>query len=485
VLLFAGSLAATKRAWPKANPTRHLVSGSRRRDLSLCRAAIVAAKLSHPQYRSCWEGKSRQPHFVTNKSDERLCPAFKLAIPRKGHIHLWVIWGSSPMSGKPTDSTNTIDCLRINEEQHRQLVEALDLKAQAPKGSDHRQHERFPYLVPCGISLSVKHPEAKRWQRYLVRPRNISAGGVGFFHGAYLYKGTYCEISLRTRKGEIVEQAGHVVHIRHIVGRIHEVGVAFETPLDVRQFIQCSDEEEFDETAQQQFQGQVLCIDGWREDRALLKFQIKELGAAVTEVSDAPEALEALQSGHYDLVILGQSLATMMPEELAQAMREDGYEGPIVECRDGSSPSDWSNGLLPKPFGSDDVQKLLERYLPQAETNANHGPEPLHSDLWPKKNLRSLILNYLETLEEQTFRLQQLVDEQETDELISLTRKVKESAGSYGYPSISDAAQAVLDAYEREPQQMSEAVHQVIALCQRACAFRAQVDYEPKPTTAG
>jgi len=382
------------------------------------------------------------------------------------------------MSGQSTEAGNAIDCLHLSETQHRKLVEKLDAQAQAPKGSDHRQHPRYPYLVPCGVSVRVKHPGSDEWQRYLVRPRNISAGGLGFFHGAYLYQNTYCVVALRTRRGETVQKNGHVAYCRHIAGPIHEIGLAFEDLLDVRTFVQNDDEDDaLEESPKQQYAGQVLCIDGRQEDRALLRFHMSELGPEVTDCDDAPEALELAQNSTFHAILLGESLATMSPSELAEALREDGYEGALIQWTASATPADWSDARLPKPFSADDIQTFADNYLPTASDEQQAEREPLKSDLWSRSKMRPLLLNYLETLEEQTVKLQQFVEQQSVDDVVALVRQIKGSAGSYGYPSISEAADPVLDDSQQDTDQMLAAAREVIDLCERACAFRAQVNY--------
>lgn len=369
--------------------------------------------------------------------------------------------------------TRSIDRLRLSDEQCHRLAARLDELAEHAAGSEHRAHTRYPYLVAGGLTMCVAGSRAEVPPCYLVRPRNISSGGLGFFHGAYLHVDTPCHIDLRTARGETVTVAARVVHCRHVTGQIHEVGAAFDTPIEVEPFLHGHEPDQAGSRAQ--FQGEVLCIEGLSEDRCLLKFQIGELGPTVTETGDASAAIELARSGTPDLIVLGESLISASPGDLAQALREAGCRAPLIQWSATRQPAAWSDGLLPKPFGPDDIEALLAAHLPPTRDDQVPAGEPLPSEFWHRPKLRPLLLNYLETLEEQVVRLEQCVNDGDTGSLLTLMRHIRSSAGSYGYPSISEAAEATLTARDN-PSEIPRLTHAVVDLCRRACAFRAEVD---------
>ncbi len=351
--------------------------------------------------------------------------------------------------------------------------------AVAPSGPEVRRVERFAYLVPCGINVRVKQPGGSDWQHFLIRPRNLSRHGIAFFHGGYLHNDTYCEVSLRKRDGSVTACPGHVVHCRFIAGRVHEIGLRFQTPIDVRQYVgggQTSGA--MGDEPCELVQGRVLCAEGNLDDRALLKFQLSELGATVVDVADGIGALERIHADAeaFDLVVLGEELGEMDASAVAAALRAGGHRGGIVQWAAVTSPASWRDGLLPKPFRPDEIRAMVERCLQRCGEGSR--ATPLESALWSKRKMRPLILNYLETLEEQAVRLSQLIDEQDTSQLMALVRQMRGSAGSYGYAAITEAGEAVLKEAEGEASRALVTARELVTLCQRACAFRSNLNYD-------
>jgi len=72
---------------------------------------------------------------------------------------------------------------------------------------------------------------------YLVRTRNLSPTGIAFLHGSFVYTGTGCVLALHDAQGKIVGVEGKVVRCQHVRGHVHDIGVRFSRPLDVKQFL--------------------------------------------------------------------------------------------------------------------------------------------------------------------------------------------------------------------------------------------------------
>jgi CheY-like chemotaxis protein len=365
------------------------------------------------------------------------------------------------------------DLLRLNDAAHRHLVEALDRRMTTPKGADHRQDPRYRYMIPVGIVTLLKQGTIKTRAR--VRPRNISRSGLGFFHGGFLHIGTRCVFDLKTRTGDILQRPGTVRFCRHIFSHIHEIGAAFDEPIDVHAFVDGVVEapEEAEAPVEKHFVGHVLCVDGSQVDRTLFRFHAIELGAHVAEADDAAEGLDLAFAADFDLIICGAALPSMSGQEFVQTLRDDGYKGPICIWCDGDAsevedPDDDCHEVMPKPFNVEDIIDLLKRHLPLV---ASDPVTELPSSLWSHKRLRPIILSYLEVLAEQTARLDKDPEDQ-ADELLPLIREIRNSAGSYGYASISETAEALL---QRKPADdlvwWTKTLDHLRALCAGACLF--------------
>ncbi|MFP4145067.1 MAG: Hpt domain-containing protein [Phycisphaeraceae bacterium] len=356
-----------------------------------------------------------------------------------------------------------------NDEQHRKLVEVLDAKAAAPSGDDKRRYPRFSYITSHGLPLQIKHPGGG-WVSYLVRPRNLGRDGIGFFHGGFLHRGSFCVVELHGRNGDVADISGHVVHCRHIAAGLHEVGVRFISPIDLRPFVELPEGVAgHDTSGAPEFAGQVLCLDGTAVDRSLFRFEASEAGVEVVEVEDAPEAIDLVRTGTFKLVVVGDELLTLSCDEFIQGLRNEGYQGPIVRWT--VAPDKVGEGVetLPKPFAVEDLLRLFRKHLLAGEPEA----EVIESRLWRIPRTRPLVLAYLENLHQQAGQLEQALAEWDPALVSSLASQIKGSAASYGYPTITEKADVLLQALGRESGEAREALRTLLDECRAACRFRS------------
>ncbi|MBC7833490.1 MAG: PilZ domain-containing protein [Phycisphaerales bacterium] len=116
------------------------------------------------------------------------------------------------------------------------LLQALDTTLSKRTGINRRKFPRFPYQIPTGMQVEfVRAGESQN--KFVVWPRNVSRFGVGFIHGTFVYNDTTARIDLRTLDHQPVRVEGKVVQCRHIRGRVHEIGIEFEEPILVEQFV--------------------------------------------------------------------------------------------------------------------------------------------------------------------------------------------------------------------------------------------------------
>lgn len=92
---------------------------------------------------------------------------------------------------------------------------------------------RYRYAVREGLVLQVEGTQV----HFVVRPRNLSAGGIAVLHGSFLYPGTACAIVLRELHGAQTLVEGRVIHCRCVHGRAHEVNIRFSQPIEIERFV--------------------------------------------------------------------------------------------------------------------------------------------------------------------------------------------------------------------------------------------------------
>ena len=126
----------------------------------------------------------------------------------------------------------SIDTLRSSDRKVRAVLARLEHEP-PPCLGDRRAARRYPYLVGESLDLQIEGEPT----RFVVRGRDISAIGISFLHGTFLYSGQRCTVTLRTIDGERVLVSGQVVNCRSAQDRIHVVGLAFDDPIDIVNFV--------------------------------------------------------------------------------------------------------------------------------------------------------------------------------------------------------------------------------------------------------
>jgi hypothetical protein len=126
------------------------------------------------------------------------------------------------------------DLLRLTEVEKRAALELLDRRALAEPGRASRTAPRHKLVEQDKII--VEFGQADSLVTAYVVPRDVSEGGVSFLHGVFVYSGTACVTLLRTRDKETMLVPGKVVRCTHVTGRVHEVGVKFDSRIDVAPF---------------------------------------------------------------------------------------------------------------------------------------------------------------------------------------------------------------------------------------------------------
>jgi hypothetical protein len=126
-----------------------------------------------------------------------------------------------------------VDALRISPAEETEILSALEQSCRSDPLRELRPNVRYRYLRHDGVILMP----AGAALRYVVRPRSLSTGGISVLHGTFVYPGTLCTILLPCLSGRRVPIEGRVVRCRCVRGRIHDVEIKFDEPIDLDDFL--------------------------------------------------------------------------------------------------------------------------------------------------------------------------------------------------------------------------------------------------------
>jgi CheY-like chemotaxis protein len=387
--------------------------------------------------------------------------------------------------------------VKLDESQREALLNRMDrseaMEGHGPmrKAVNRRHDKRWDYR-DTDIAVVVEHPGGGV-SRLLVCARNISAGGMSFLHGGFLHPGSRCRLTLRQTDGRNVPMSGKVVTCRHLERTIHEIGLQFEKRIDPRQFIkyECTDHcKALGSLSLTTLHGCVLYVDDSTADQNLMRFYMESCGAQVQMATNGIEGIALAEQGKFIAVITELALPGLSGTELAQALRSAGFKTPIIAVTPDERAetkqqaiAGGCNAVLVKPLDFAQLTTLLKRLVP-AKVVTRNAADPIFSTQWNDTRLRPLIVTFLEGLEREIQHLCDHVTSGDGEALRRVSMSLKGSAGGYGFPQISAAAQDVLKAMEPalETDSIRGKVDALIALCQNACRAPHSAPANNQPT---
>lgn len=138
-------------------------------------------------------------------------------------------------SGSAKDSP-PIDTLRISEKEWLARIAEMERKQPATTAQDKRKSVRHLHCVLATITIRTQNMGVTE-NYFLIRTRNISEGGMGFLHGAFVYPRSQVVAILRDTNGQAVAIEGEVARCNHVSGKVHEIGVCFKRTIRVEDFL--------------------------------------------------------------------------------------------------------------------------------------------------------------------------------------------------------------------------------------------------------
>jgi hypothetical protein len=132
--------------------------------------------------------------------------------------------------------SDVFSTLKLSPSDRIRVLDRLDELEREDAGRERRTQERFDYRPEAGLTVRIEQPGGSV-STHLVAGRNISTTGLSFLHGGFLHIGTRCTVRLIALNDESFMASGRVSRCRSVHGRVHEVGLKFDRPLELAKFI--------------------------------------------------------------------------------------------------------------------------------------------------------------------------------------------------------------------------------------------------------
>ncbi|MFT5422996.1 MAG: CheY-like chemotaxis protein [Phycisphaerales bacterium] len=342
----------------------------------------------------------------------------------------------------PSRSTGRPNTLGLRDRELTQLLGSLETASKsAPSNPIDREFSRWPF-PSTSVPVTLIHPGGNEVGLRLAC-RNLSRGGVGLLHAAFVHPGSRLAIDLPRRTGGEQRIEGTVARCLHREGIIHEVGVQFDEPIAIRDFIRPDLFEgwlSYERIDPSQIEGSLIHVEPEPMDQKIVRHFLRETRVRIRSFATGAEALASARSGT-DLILCEQTLNDMSGPEFIRALREQQNQSPVVLTASSPTPEatpeirfSGANAFLTKPFDSAHLLLAVAEFL-VGPASTSSDPGCLQSTPGPQ-----LSGAYASKLREYADELDTLVADDRQIDAYVICVQIKGTAPTLGFRAIGDRA---------------------------------------------
>jgi CheY-like chemotaxis protein len=368
-----------------------------------------------------------------------------------------------------------VNTLKLSPRELEQIAADLNRANNQSAARSKRRLKRWS-LQQQKVILTIVHPNDTKTHG-VAMPRNISKKGAAVLYGCFVHPGSRCFLSLRCVDGTTQSVAATIVHCRHVKGRLHDLGLAFETAVNPRDFfIVLGNDYLFnrEHVEIRGMQGKLLIADGSLATQRLLAHDLRQADLNITYARTGAEAVDCM-SDDPQLVLADHALPDMDGIALVHKVREQGYTIPIVlmtaekdkELRLAAIGAGASE-MLYKPIATDLLHRAVAEYLAPDEEIL--GTNTVQASTEQGKFSNDDLLAYVEELGEIARVLGETLEKGDTDSARARVLELTSTACQFGFEAVGTQASEVLRLLETAGgiQRAASELRLLIRICERA-----------------
>lgn len=359
--------------------------------------------------------------------------------------------GRKPALRKPQG--NTYDCtLRMPKQEIDALRQQLDAN-RSMQAESLRHYRRWPFERQP-VTVRMDHPGGMVTNlRYACR--NLSNGGISILHTSFVHTGTRCVVTLAALDSSVIEVQGEVTRCEHRRGKIHEIGIRFDQPIDVREAINLNsgDNSLVMESIQPgQLSGSLLIVDESELNRVYIRKCLAATQLNVVAAASGADGFERSKE-RFDLILCGHQLTDMTGNEFVAKLRAAQSRTPVILITpsDGTpsqQPGDQAapDAVVPTPLKTQRLIGAIAQFLLNDLNGGAYGP--LQSSLEPSDPAYALIPNFTAEVRTLAGELANAVANSDAAACRRISLKLRGAASTFGFEQLRVAADAAYSAIE-------------------------------------
>lgn len=354
---------------------------------------------------------------------------------------------STPNKSKIKTPEKPFDCtLRMPRQEIDALRNQLEQSNKSQPPNAQRHFRRWPFeRVPIRVKMS--HPGGIITElQYACR--NISGGGMSILHSAYVHPGTRCVAQLPCRFQVVKEVQGVVIRCLHRTGKVHEVAVKFDEPLDVREVLEIDPADNsliLESVKPENLQGTVLIVEDSELDRVLFRKYLADTNLDVITANTGAEGLKRAEKD-VDIIICDYDLPDFSGIEMLGKLREQGNHTPmILVSAEGSIESRLPQGsatpdsVIPKPFKRQRLLGAIAEFL-LADAKSPTSGALIYTNLDAADPTTPLVPNFIDEVRKYCQAISGAMMRGDTATCRRVAFQIRGSAPMFGFDQIAEAA---------------------------------------------
>jgi hypothetical protein len=239
--------------------------------------------------------------------------------------------GASNQPGRvlPEDAQTRSNSLGVSMTVLNALLDKLDIDEMVGR-TRQRVHARWPFRK-LYIQLDIQHPGGTA-TTLRVASRNLSRSGIGLLHSTFIHAKSPCIVHLPGVDGQVRAVPGVMARCTHRGGRVHELGVRFDTQIDLRTYFDgrvAARLVSLERVNPCELTGTVVSCMRTEREQTLLKSLLVDTNLCLRTITLA----ELMDPGVYDgvrLLIIGHAQEAESGTALLRTMRDKGIIVPAL-----------------------------------------------------------------------------------------------------------------------------------------------------------
>ncbi len=342
---------------------------------------------------------------------------------------------------KPDSAPNS---LRLDAAKLNRFLDERDQASEGGENKPRRDFVRWAFRT-ASIPFTVVHPGGSNAVMH-VACRNLSSGGIGLLHNAYMHTGTHCFVTLTRTDGHRVSVEGTIVRCIHVTGAIHEIGVKFLKPIDAKQFIDLdpfANGFNLETVDPESLRGTVLLIEDSALDQTLIRHYLRETQISLVVVDTVEEGLARAAEG-VDMILCDANAGGASGADFVRKARDSGLSQPILMLTADTGESTRrelikarATAILTKPLKQQTLFQALAEFM---STSADAGG--IASTLPANHANLGLLETFVEQTKATAKNIEKAVAENNAARARLLCLQIMGSAPEMGFEKLADLARA-------------------------------------------